>query len=285
LNVGAAWRGIRDLFRKAGIDTAELDARLFAEAAFEMDRLELVNREREAVPAKQLKALEAFAARRLKGEPVVRILGEKEFWGLSFKLNAATLVPRPETELLVERGLEVIGALNSPRVLDLGTGTGCIPIALLTEYSDISAVAVDLSAEALEMARFNANRHGVGSRFTTLKGSWFDPLEPGERFDLITSNPPYIESSVIAGLMPEVREHDPRLALDGGPDGLAAYRAIAAEAGLFLKADGVLLLEIGSGQGHAVSDIFVGAGFAEVDVVPDLAGLDRMVVARLNASS
>ncbi len=283
--MGAAWRGIRDLFRKAGIDTAELDARLFAEAAFEMDRLELVNREREDVPPKQLKTLEAFAARRLKGEPVVRILGEKEFWGLSFKLNAATLVPRPETELLVERGLEVIGALDRPRILDLGTGTGCIPISLLTEYSDVTAVAVDLSAEALEMARFNANRHGVGSRFTTLKGSWFDPLEPGERFDLITSNPPYIESAVISGLMPEVREHDPRLALDGGPDGLAAYRAIAAEAGLFLKAGGVLLLEIGSSQGHTVSDILVGAGFAEVEVVPDLAGLDRMVVARLNSAS
>lgn len=282
--MGAAWRGVRDLFRKAGIDTAELDARLFAEAAFEMDRLELVNREREDVPAKQLKALEAFASRRLKGEPVVRILGEKEFWGLSFKLNAATLVPRPETELLVERGLEVIGALNSPRILDLGTGTGCIPISLLTEYSDVTAVAVDLSAEALEMARFNANRHGVGSRFKTLKGSWFDPLEPGDRFDLITSNPPYIESSVIAGLMPEVREHDPRLALDGGPDGLAAYRAIAAEAGLFLASEGVLLLEIGFNQGSTVSDIFVGAGFAEVEVVPDLSGHDRMVVARLNAS-
>lgn len=282
--MGAAWRGVRDLFRKAGIDTAELDARLFAEAAFEMDRLELVNREREDVPAKQLKALEAFASRRLKGEPVVRILGEKEFWGLSFKLNAATLVPRPETELLVERGLEVIGALNSPRILDLGTGTGCIPISLLTEYSDVTAVAVDLSAEALEMAQFNANRHGVGSRFKTLKGSWFDPLEPGDRFDLITSNPPYIESSVIAGLMPEVREHDPRLALDGGPDGLAAYRAIAAEAGLFLASEGVLLLEIGFNQGSTVSDIFVGAGFAEVEVVPDLSGHDRMVVARLNAS-
>lgn len=283
--MGAAWRGVRDLFRKAGIDTAELDARLFAEAAFEMDRLELVNREREDVPAKQLKALEAFAARRLKGEPLVRILGEKEFWGLSFKLNAATLVPRPETELLVERGLEVIGALDKPRILDLGTGTGCIPISLLTEYSDVTAVAVDLSAEALEMARFNANRHGVGNRFRTLKGSWFDPLEPGERFDLITSNPPYIETSVISGLMPEVREHDPRLALDGGPDGLAAYRAIAAEAGLFLAAEGVLLLEIGSNQGHTVSDIFVGAGFAEVEVLPDLAGLDRMVVARLNSAS
>lgn len=246
-----------------------------------MDRLELVNREREAVPAKQLKALEGYAARRLKGEPVVRILGEKEFWGLSFKLNAATLVPRPETELLVERGLEVIGALDKASILDLGTGTGCIPIALLAEYSDVTAVAVDLSTEALEMARFNANRHGVGGRLTTLRGSWFDPLEPGERFDLITSNPPYIETADIAGLMPEVREHDPRLALDGGPDGLAAYRAIAAEAGLFLAANGVLLLEIGASQAAAVSDILVGAGFAEVEVGRDLAGHERMIVARL----
>ena len=119
----------------------------------------------------------------------------------------------------------------------------------------------------------------------TLKGSWFDPLEPGERFDLIVSNPPYIESAEIAGLMPEVREHDPRLALDGGPDGLAAYRAIAAEAGLFLASDGVLLLEIGSSQGVAVSDIFVGAGFAAVEVAHDLSGRDRMVVARLSSGS
>ncbi len=283
--MGKAWRGVRDLFRRAGIDTAELDARLFAEAAFEMDRLELVNREREEVPEKQLKRLEAFAARRLKGEPVVRILGEKEFWGLSFKLNAATLVPRPETELLVERALEIVGPLDHARILDLGTGTGCIPIALMKEYSDITAVAIDLAPEALEMARFNANRHGVGKRLKTLVGSWFDPLEPGERFDLITSNPPYIESAEIATLMPEVREHDPKLALDGGPDGLAAYRAIAAEAGLFLKSEGVLLLEIGSSQGVAVSDILVGAGFADVEVVPDLGGRERMVVARLSTTS
>ncbi|MBN9310246.1 peptide chain release factor N(5)-glutamine methyltransferase [Devosia sp.] len=282
--MGAAWRAIRDLFRRAGIDTAELDARLFAEAAFGMDRLELVNRERELVPAEQLKVLEGYAARRLKGEPVVRILGEKEFWGLSFRLNAATLVPRPETELLVERGLEIIGPLDGARILDLGTGTGCIPIALLTEYSDVTAVAVDLSAEALEMARFNANRHGVGDRFTTLKGSWFDPIEPGARFDLITSNPPYIETAEIATLMPEVREHDPRLALDGGADGLAAYRAIAAEAGLFLKPEGALLLEIGASQAGAVHDILVGAGFAGVEIARDLAGLDRMITARLVAA-
>jgi len=283
--VGAAWRGVRDQFRRAGIDTAELDARLFAEAAFGMDRLELVNREREAVPQHQLGILDEYAARRLKGEPVVRILGEKEFWGLSFKLNAATLVPRPETEMLVERGLEVIGPLNDARVLDLGTGTGCIPISLLTEYSDVTAVAVDLSVDALEMARLNANRHGVGDRFTTLKGSWFDPLDPGQHFDLITSNPPYIESADIETLMREVREHDPRLALDGGSDGLDAYRAIVAEAGHFLKPDGVLLLEMGTGQGQAVHDLLVGAGFGEVEIVRDYGGHDRMAVARLRTAS
>ncbi|MDC9826558.1 peptide chain release factor N(5)-glutamine methyltransferase [Devosia sp. ZB163] len=282
--MGAAWRGVRDQFRRAGIDTAELDARLFAEAAFGMDRLELVNREREAVPQHQLSILDDYAARRLKGEPVVRILGEKEFWGLSFKLNAATLVPRPETEMLVERGLEVIGPLNDARVLDLGTGTGCIPISLLTEYSDVTAVAVDLSVDALEIARLNANRHGVGDRFTTLKGSWFDPLDPGQRFDLITSNPPYIESADIETLMPEVREHDPRLALDGGSDGLDAYRAIAAEAGHFLKPEGVLLLEMGTGQGQAVHDLLVGAGFGEVEIVRDYGGHDRMAVARLRTA-
>lgn len=272
---------MRDLFRRAGIDTAELDARLIAEAAFGLDRLELVNRERDPVPPAQLKTFEAYARRRLEGEPVVRILGEKEFWGLSFKLNAATLVPRPETELLVERALEIVGRLDAPRILDLGTGTGCIPIAILTEYSDITAVAVDVSAEALEMARFNANRHGVGGRFTTLQGSWFDPLEPGDRFDLVTSNPPYIETAEIATLMVEVREHDPHLALDGGADGLAAYRAIAAEAPLFLKPEGVLLLEIGSSQAAQVSDILVGAGFVSVEIAADLAGHDRVIVARL----
>jgi release factor glutamine methyltransferase len=275
---------VRDLFRRGGIDTAELDARLLAEAAFQMDRLELVNRERDELTPEQVKAFEAFARRRLEGEPVFRILGEKEFWGLGFRLNAATLVPRPETELVVEKALEIVGPLDRARILDLGTGTGCIPISILTEYSDIAGVAVDISAEALEMARFNANRHGVGNRFTTLKGSWFDPLEPGERFDLVTSNPPYIETAEIAGLMVEVREHDPHLALDGGADGLTAYRAIAAEAPLFLKPDGVLVLEIGSSQGQAVSDILVGAGFAEVEVAQDLNGHDRVILARITPS-
>lgn len=283
--MGAAWRSVRDLFRRAGIDTAELDARIFAEAAFGMDRLTLVNREREQAPPEQLKALEALAARRLKGEPVSRIIGEKEFWGLSFKLNDATLVPRPETEMLVQRGLEVVGPLDHPKILDLGTGTGCIAISLLTEFSDLSAVAVDLSKEALDMARFNANRHGVGDRFETRQGSWFDPLEPGERFDLIISNPPYIESRAIETLMIEVRDHDPRLALDGGPDGLRPYRAIAREAASFLKPEGVVLLEIGTGQGADVTDIFAEAGFNRIEVEYDLSGHERMIVAHIEAAS
>lgn len=279
--MGAAWRGVRDLFRRAGIDTAELDARIFAEIAFGMDRLTLVNRERDAAAQSQLKTLEKLAQRRLKGEPVSRIIGEKEFWGLAFKLNDATLVPRPETEMLVQRGLEIIGPLEHPKILDLGTGTGCIPIALLTEISDLTAIAVDLSREALDMARFNARRHEVIDRFETRQGSWFDPIEVGERFDLIVSNPPYIESAAIETLMVEVRDHDPRLALDGGPDGLRPYRAIARDAASHLTPEGVVLLEIGTGQGSDVTDIFAEAGFNRVDVEYDLNEHERMVVARI----
>lgn len=276
---------MRDLFRRAGIDTAELDARILAQVAFGMDRLTLVNRERDKPGPEQLKALETLAARRLKGEPVSRIVGEKDFWGLSFRLNDATLVPRPETEMLVQRGLEIVGPLDHPRILDLGTGTGCIPIAMLTEFSDMSAVAVDVSRDALDMARFNATRHGVSDRFETRQGSWFDPVAPGERFDLIVSNPPYIESAVIETLMVEVREHDPRLALDGGPDGLRPYRAIAREAAAHLRREGVVLLEIGTGQGSDVTDIFAEMGFKSIELEYDLAGHERMVVAKIEPAS
>ena len=194
-------------------------------------------------------------------------------------------MPRPETEMLVQRGLEIVGPLDHPKILDLGTGTGCIPIALLTEFSDLSAVAVDLSKEALDMARFNAGRHVVVDRFETRQGSWFDPIKPGERFDLIVSNPPYIESAAIETLMVEVRDHDPRLALDGGPDGLRPYRAIARDAAQHLTPEGVVLLEIGTGQGAAVTDIFAESGFNRIDVERDLGGHERMVVARIEPAS
>jgi release factor glutamine methyltransferase len=269
---------VRDLFRRAGIDTPELDARLLAELAFGMERLELVNREREIAEPQALEKLQAFATRRLRGEPVVRIIGEKEFWGLPFTLNAATLVPRPETELLVRKGLQLLEGRSQKRILDLGTGTGCVPIAILTESPSATAVAIDLSSEAIVAAQWNAERHGVGKRLDARHGSWFDPLEAGESFDLITSNPPYIESAAIEGLSPEVRDHDPRLALDGGKDGLDPYRVILGGARQWLRFGGALATEIGSTQAADVRALFVESGFADVDVEKDLAGLDRVVV-------
>lgn len=225
-------------------------------------------------------ALDALLARRLAGEPVARILGEKEFYGLSFVLNEATLVPRPETELLVDLALDWLRGRGDAVILDLGTGTGCIPIAILANAPRVRAVAVDLSARALDAARENAVRHGVAERMELCEGSWFDPLPKSEGggFDLIASNPPYIESAAIATLAPEVRDHDPHLALDGGPDGLEPYRIIAAGAAARLVPGGALMVEVGSAQGAAVAGIFTGAGFSNLVIHKDLAGLDRVVI-------
>jgi release factor glutamine methyltransferase len=224
-----------------------------------------------------LKRLQEMGARRLRGEPVVRILGEKEFYGLAFSLSDATLVPRPETEMLVVRGLQVLEGRHHKTILDLGTGTGCIAISLLTESPSAHAVAVDLSPEALVTAQHNADRHGVEKRLSLRKGEWFTPLTAGETFDLVVSNPPYINSAEIDGLATEVKDHDPRLALDGGADGLDAYRAILGGVGPWLKRDGVVLCEIGASQGFAVTSLFFKAGLRDVAVHKDLAGLDRVV--------
>jgi len=241
--------------------------------------LSLVNREREQAPAAGLNQLQEMAERRLRGEPVVRILGEKEFYGLVFTLGQFTLVPRPETEMLVVRGLELLAGRTNKRILDLGTGTGCVVISLLVESPSATGVGVDLSPEALVTAQHNADRHGVEKRLNLRRGSWFEPLERGEQFDLIVSNPPYIATNEIPGLMREVRDHDPALALDGGADGLDPYRAIFAQAASWLKPDGAILLEIGANQGVPVTGLAVKAGFRDVRVHKDLAGLDRVVEA------
>ena len=248
-----------------------------AEQAFGLDRLNLVNRERDLATPEALKALQDMAARRLRGEPVVRILGEKEFYGRPFTLGEATLVPRPETEMLVVRGLELLEGKHHKAVLDLGTGTGCIAISILAESPSAQGVAVDLSPEALVTALHNADRHRVEKRLSLRKGSWFEPLQAGEAFDLIVSNPPYIASVEIDGLAVEVKDHVPRLALDGGPDGLEPYRLIIRGAARWLKPDGAVLVEIGSTQAIAVTALFIQSGFRDVRVHQDLAGLDRVV--------
>lgn len=263
--------------------------------ALGFDALQLATRERELVSTLLASDVTELMQRRLSGESVARIIGHREFYGLDFGLNEATLEPRPDTELLVDLALDALPP--GGRFVDLGTGTGCIPIAVLANRPDASGVASDINPRALEMAGRNAERHGVSDRLTLLQGDWFGALIPppsipphkGEggassagresRFDLILSNPPYISSEVVETLAPEVKDFDPRLALDGGPDGLAPYRIIASEAAHWLKPQGRVLVEIGYDQGAAVSALFAEAGFSQIAVEKDLAGLDRVVCA------
>lgn len=270
---------MRDRFREAGLATPELDARLLAQAAFDIDAMSLIRHERDVLPEEWGVALDRFAARRLAGEPVSRIIGRREFWGLDFELNSATLDPRPETEMLVADLVAFGQSRPELHFIDLGTGTGAIAIAALAALPRARGFAVDISGEALEMARHNARRHGVEARLTLAQGSWWQAVPPELTFDVIVSNPPYIASASILGLSPEVRVFDPQAALDGGFDGLDAYRQIAAQAARRLRPGGMFLLEIGSTQGEIVAKMVSRAGFSKVEVLRDLAGLDRVVAA------
>ncbi|WDR07517.1 peptide chain release factor N(5)-glutamine methyltransferase [Devosia rhodophyticola] len=279
--MGALWRHWRDQLADNGVAGPDMDAKLLTGAALDLDELGLAVHEANVVAPEQKRQVEALMQRRLAGEPVARILGRKGFYGLDFALGPATLVPRPETELLVDIALEAIGK-KSVEILDLGTGTGCIPIAILANAPQARAIAVDLSADALLVAGQNATTHGVAGRLELLAGSWFEPLEPGRRFDLIVSNPPYIASKVIAALARDVREHDPMLALDGGPDGLVPYRVIVEEARQRLRPGGQLAVEIGYDQGAAVMALFAEAGLLSINRFCDLSGLDRVIVGHNN---
>lgn len=256
-----------------------LDAKLLAQHAFGFDAAQLIAREREAVPDGALVQLEALVQRRLQGEPVARIFGSKEFYGLAFGLNEATLVPRPETELLVDLGATFLKARREPSFADLGTGSGCIALSLLHECAGSAAFGVDLSERALAQARDNAEALSLAPRVSFVEGSWFSTFLPNNQFDLVVSNPPYIESAVIGDLDPDVRLYDPMLALDGGPDGYAPYRVISAEARSYLKADGAVMVEVGAGQADEVMGLFHSNGFEQVSAIADLAGIQRVVVA------
>ncbi len=273
------WRALAGRLKEAGIKTASLDARLLLGHALKLDQLQLITEEKQTVPAAALGELEALASRRLNGEPVARIFGEKEFYGLMFSLNEETLVPRPETELLVDLGRKILDGRKSARVLDMGAGSGCIGISLLVHLPFFEVVGVDVSEKALAVARVNSLRHNVHERVRFICGSWFDPLGEEEKFDLIVANPPYIMRNRINMLAREVMEHDPICALDGGEDGLNAYRAIIFDAGKHLNVQGELLLEIGCDQARPVSALCLKAGFAHLEEHADLAGHDRVIKA------
>ena len=260
--------------REGGSESAALDARVLVEG---------VVGERDPDPFGQLDAaasarLEAFAMRRLAGEPVFRIIGEREFWGLPFALSAATLEPRPDSETLVEAALECLADRrhDAISILDLGTGTGCLLIALLSECHAATGLGIDLSPEACETARRNALVNGVADRAIFQQGSWTAGLE--RRFDVILSNPPYIPTREIAALDVSVRDHDPVLALDGGSDGLDPYRVFANTLPDVLAPRGTVVLEIGAGQEADVIALMTVRGFVWRGSRRDLGGHPRAVV-------
>jgi release factor glutamine methyltransferase len=277
--VETARRALATRFRQQGIDSAELDARLLTGGAFGLDLTGLIAATTRIVTPDEAAHLENFLQRRLLGEPVARILGVKEFWGLTLNLSAATLVPRPDTETVVELALEVCRRQERRRIADIGTGSGAILLALLSELPDATGVGTDISLEALRMARDNAARLGLTQRAAFVACNYTAALSGP--FDLIVSNPPYIRSADIAGLDREVREYDPPRALDGGPDGLAAYRVIAPDAARLLAPGGTLIVEAGYGQSGPIAELMSASGLTP-DVPPkaDLAGIPRAVAGR-----
>lgn len=263
-------------FRDGGLDAPELDARILVGHALGLDHAALAVHADRPLSSDETKAIEALAQRRLDHEPVARILGAREFWGLSFKLNAATLVPRPETETVVEAALAVLGDARGRalRIADLDTGSGALLLALLSELPAAWGVGTDISPAALDCARANAAALSLAGRAAFVACDHGAALDGG--FDLIVANPPYVTTAEIAGLPPEVRDFDPRQALDGGSDGLSAYRAIANDGCRLLAPGGILVLELGAGQLDAVSSLSAAAGL--MPVAPcrtDLSGIPR----------
>jgi release factor glutamine methyltransferase len=267
-------------FRAGDLDSPELDARLLIGHALGLDHATLAASAARILEPAEASAIAVLAGRRHAHEPVARIVGVKEFWSRDFAVDAATLVPRPETETVVEAALAAIdtcgGRARALRIADLGTGCGAIVLALLTELPNAFGVGGDISMRALTVARGNARSLGLGrAAFVAcdMAAALHGP------FDVIVSNPPYIASDDIARLAPEVRMFDPRLALDGGTDGLDCYRALAASTPALLAPDGVIVVELGAGQAKAVAGLFAGAGLAPNPPRSDLNGVPRALTA------
>jgi release factor glutamine methyltransferase len=267
-------------FRAGGIDSPDLDARILVGHALSLDHAALAASGACSLSPAEASAIAALAQRRLGHEPVARILGIKEFWSLNLRVDDATLVPRPETETIVTAALAAVAARRprrqTLRIADLGTGSGAILLAVLNELPNAFGVGTDVSSRALAIARDNAQRLGL-SRVAFVACDMASALRAP--FDVIMSNPPYVASGDLATLPPDVRLFDPRLALDGGPDGLRFYRTIAAAAPTLLAPDGVLVVELGAGQAEPVAALFAAAGLAPLPARPDLNGVPRALVA------
>jgi release factor glutamine methyltransferase len=284
-SIATVRRGLAQLFRRNGLATPELDARLLVAHALGLDHAALATQAARTLTADEATVIAALAARRRAREPVARIIGVKEFWGLNFTLNSATLVPRPETETVVEATLDVVDRRQAREralaIADLGTGSGALLLALLSELPKARGFGTDVSLAALGCARDNAVALGLAERASFVCCDYGAALKGS--FDIVVSNPPYVARDDIASLAPEVRVFDPAVALDGGPDGLDAYRAITSTARRLLAPEGVLLLELGIGQLGAVEGLLPAAGLIATGAPRyDLLGIARALAVKLS---
>lgn len=267
--------------KAVGIPEARLEAQILLSLATGKPRSHVAAGLVDHLSAEQQRRLEALITARTQRMPLAYLRGTQEFFGLEFLVTPATLIPRPETELLVERGITCLRQTPHPPVFaDIGTGSGCIAISLLKHIPEALAIGVDIAAEALFVAHQNARRHQVAERFALLRGDKLSALKP-HRFALIVSNPPYIPSAEIGTLQPEVRDHEPRHALDGGPDGLTFHRALVEQARHLLVPNGWLLVEVAWGQAPQVQALFEEAGFSQIEVLRDLASVERAVCGQI----
>ena len=282
LTLVQAWTQARRRLEAAGIEAPVIDARLLLETAAAASRTDILNDPHRALTPEQTAALDAFLDRREAREPVSHILGRKGFWTIELKVTPDVLTPRPDTETVVDVVLKSLPADKPTRVLDLGTGSGAILLAILAERPAFSGVGVDISTAALEVARENAALLKLEDRAHFIHAAWTEGQKDAA-FGVVVANPPYIPSGDIAALEPEVSRHEPRLALDGGPDGLDAYRLLAPEVLRVLEPGGMFVLEIGHDQGAAVLALMQQAGAAACHLVSDLGQRDRVVIGQKKA--
>jgi len=276
LNLVQAWGGAKKRLEAAGLSGPVIDARMLVEAAAEATRTDIVTDPHRPLTPEQEARLEDYLSRRERREPVSHILGRKGFWKIMLSVNANVLTPRPDTETVVETCLRTFPETAALSILDLGVGSGAILLALLADRPAAKGLGIDVSEDALAVARDNAAALGLAGRVALLRGDWTAGLGDAS-FDRVVSNPPYIASAVIETLEPEVRQYDPRLALDGGDDGLDAYRRLVPEILRVLKPGGRFFVEIGFDQKAAVEKLFREAGATDIETFRDLADHDRVV--------
>lgn len=281
LTLVQAWTHAKKTLEQAGLAGPVIDARLLVEAAADATRVDIVTDPRRALTEAQEATLADYLARRMKREPVAHILGRKGFWKIMLGVNRDVLTPRPDTEVVVDTVLKETPEHAAVSILDLGVGSGAILLSILAERPAAKGLGIDVSEEALAVARDNAAHLGLAGRLALMRGDWTEGLGDAT-FDIVVSNPPYIATDVIETLEPEVREYEPRMALDGGPDGLAAYRVLAPEILRVLKPGGRFAVEIGWDQKEAVEALFREAGAADVRTIKDLADRHRVVAGAKN---